>query len=148
MLYRLLRQTKPDAAPFLRFCLVGLVNTFLHFCVLNLLVEVFACPTTWANVAGFLVANTFSYYANSFWSFKVRPGARSYSRFFVTSVVGTLISYAAMDLGQALNCLWRLVFLFQVSLLALINFTLLRLFVFPRRDETQKGAPPRGPSEM
>ena len=137
-----LKKIRPEAASFLRFCLIGLANTTLHFCVLSLFVELLGFPKPQANVLGFLVANVFSYCVNSLWNFKAQLKVAGYVRFFATSVTGCLISYAAMSLGEAAGWYYRLTFLTQLPFVSLVNFTLLRLFVFPCRDGTQKTAPP------
>ncbi|MDR2844981.1 MAG: GtrA family protein [Puniceicoccales bacterium] len=132
---RILKKLPADAVPFARFCIVGAVNTGIHYSVLTPLVAGFALApgSYWraaANVCAFLVANTFSYYANSKWSFGATLSRGNYARFFTTSVAGVVISWGVTRFGDAHGWHYLLLPVAQLPFMAVINFTLLRIFVF------------------
>ena len=66
-----------DLARFLKFGIVGLANTTIHWCVF--FVVFYALPIqAVSNVAGFLCAVTFSFFANARYTFKGRASVRRY----------------------------------------------------------------------
>ncbi|MDR1818174.1 MAG: GtrA family protein [Puniceicoccales bacterium] len=88
----------------------------------------------WANIAAFLVANAFSYYANSRWSFGVGLRVRRYARFLPASLVGVVCSWVFMHfLNGVFGWHYLLAYATQLCAMPFVNFTLLRLFVFPKR---------------
>jgi putative flippase GtrA len=127
------------------FCVIGAVNSVIHFCVLTGLVEGVvrygALDTVaqdewkpWLNGVAFLVANIFSYFANSRWSFKAETGFWRYVKFAATSLVGFALSITIMFVGvKVLHWHYWLVFAAQTALMPFVNFTLLRLLVFRHR---------------
>ena len=126
---------KENIRPFLRFACVGVANTLIHLGVLATLVERCGWAHPVANVAAFLTANVFSYWANSRWSFCYTLNFKRYARFLVTSAVGVLLSYGMMWFGDARAWHYLTSYACQLLLMPLINFVLLRIVVFPRREE-------------
>ncbi|MDR0535163.1 MAG: GtrA family protein [Puniceicoccales bacterium] len=136
---------------FVFFCLIGAVNTLLHLGVLAALSEgaalVFAMDSAlredwqkWFNGAAFLVANVFSYFANSRWSFRAETGPTLYLKFAMTSLAGFLFSVGIMHVGvEILNWHYLVVFIPQTILMPFLNFSLLRVLVFrPANDGSAK----------
>lgn len=82
---------------------IGVANTLVHALTVIALIEGTACHPVLANVAGFFLANTFSYFANSCWNFGVQASVRRYTRFLLVSLVGLaltiLLSAAAVAAG-------------------------------------------------
>ncbi len=137
---RLMNLLRANLGPFLCFACVGVVNTLIHLAVLATLVEVAGWTHPLANVGAFLVANAFSYWANSRWSFGFPLSRRRYGRFLATSVVGAVLSYGVMRFGDARG--WHYLFSYacQLVLMPLVNFALLRWWVFPGRG-AEESAP-------
>lgn len=75
-----------------RFSGIGVINTLLHTAVVVLSVEGLSVHPTLANTIAFVVANTFSYWANRRWNFKTAPSLRQYGRFFLVSLAGLAIT--------------------------------------------------------
>jgi putative flippase GtrA len=137
---------------FVVFCAIGAVNTLIHFALLTGLVQGTAwfCALNsaqqdfwkpWFNGAGFLLANAFSYFANSRWSFKAETGVGRYLKFAVTSLAGLSLTFAIMHYGvDVLHWHYLLVFAVQTALMPFVNFTLLRLLVFRKRRNTGEEA--------
>ncbi|MDR2862249.1 MAG: GtrA family protein, partial [Puniceicoccales bacterium] len=128
-------------ASFIRYAIVGATNTLIHFSVLVSLVEILAYPKPLSNALGFFVANLFSYYVNSKWSFGATLSRKRYILFFTTSLVGVAISYGLMYVGDSLQWHYLQTFVVQVAVMPLSSFVLMRLLVFkgamraPAKDE-------------
>lgn len=77
------------------FSLVGVANTVIHLALVTSAVEALAWHPVLANGGAFAVANTFSFWANSRFTFGVEPTRGRYSRFLTVSLVGLLLSLLA-----------------------------------------------------
>jgi putative flippase GtrA len=165
-LHILSKKLPAETWPFARFCAIGLLNATIHFSMLNAIVFALSLkegrPTSAANAAAFLIANLFSYQANSRWNFKVETSFKRYTGFLVTSLAGACFSYLMMQIGQNLVARfddivrdWVLAsgisfrmsaaawhrsaaFMVQLPFMALMNFSLLRLLVFPREKKAEQ----------
>ncbi len=84
---------------FLRFVVVGIINTAINFAVLNLLSFIFHInkgeKVIWITMAAFVVATTNSYFMNKHWAFHDKnsaEGGRKPTLFLVVSIIGLLIN--------------------------------------------------------
>jgi putative flippase GtrA len=68
------------------FGIIGVVNTLLHSGMVVLLVERAQVWPVLANVAGFALANTASFFANSYLTFRRRPTLALYWKFLLVSM--------------------------------------------------------------
>lgn len=101
---------------FLRFGVVGAVNTLIDFAVLNGLVLLFNRPVGIAllgcNAAGFVCANLNSYFANRSWTFPNQSSASlgQFSAFLSIAFIGLLINSALLWTltGGSPTSLWHL----------------------------------------
>jgi putative flippase GtrA len=81
-----------------KFVLVGTLNTFLDFGILNLLSYLFKIYFGWwvavFNVVSFLIANINSFFWNKNWTFqfKEKKGMKGFLKFFMVSVGGLIIN--------------------------------------------------------
>ncbi len=113
----------PDAVRQLAvFAVTGLVNTLIHLLVVVALVEWWAVYPALANACAFFVANLFSFWANSRWTFATRLSFGRYQRFLLVSLLGLVVTVAASMLAQRLS--WH--YLFGV----LLSFVCLPLLTF------------------
>ena len=126
---------RENIRPFLSFACVGVVNTLIHIGMLAALVEGAGWAHPLANVGAFLVANAFSYWANSRWSFGCALSRRRYGRVLATSVVGVALSYGMMRFGDARGWHYLVSYACQLVLMPVVNFALLRWWVFPSRGQ-------------
>lgn len=69
-----------------RYASVGLLNTFIHWVVFTLLVFSLKSSQALANLIAFLVAVTFSFFANSKWTF--RSSATPFRYFIFVAFMG------------------------------------------------------------
>ena len=79
-------------APIGRFAAVGLVCTALHVGVASALITRMGSPAWLGNAIAFLVANAFSYYANTFWTFAAKPQVENLARFVLVSVAALFMT--------------------------------------------------------
>jgi putative flippase GtrA len=133
---------------FATFCIIGAVNSAIHFLILTGLVIALArhggldttTQDSWKpvlNGLAFLTANLFSYFANSRWSFKAETGFWRYVKFATTSLVGLFLSITIMFVGvEVLHWYYLLVWAIQTALMPFVNFTLLRLLVFKHHTDS------------
>lgn len=117
---------------FIRFGLVGVINTVIDFVFFVLLYRVADLDPLLANGIAFLVAVTNSYLLNHRWTFR-RPGSAlsfaAYARFVVVNTGGLLIgTLAILLLGELM--LLEFAKLIAAGLTLLWNYTSSKLFVF------------------
>ncbi|MFK7699591.1 GtrA family protein [Pseudomonas caspiana] len=78
----------PDMKGFLRYVLVGISNTVIHWTVFFALCLGWHAPQSLGNVAGFVAAASFSFYANALYTFSARLSWSGYLLFM--SLMGAL----------------------------------------------------------
>ncbi len=98
-------QVKTLAGQFIRFGIVGGLNTAIDFGVLNLLSFITGITKGTGlvplNMISFTVAVINSYYLNKYWAFKDQSsgeGMKKFSLFLVISVIGALINTGTVTL--------------------------------------------------
>ncbi|MEK7624516.1 MAG: GtrA family protein [Patescibacteria group bacterium] len=142
--------------PFLRqfgkFCAVGVLNTFLGFAIINLLMRftgitegiyfsLFLAPA-------FFASATNSYFWNKSWSFQSQTSASpsEYSRFVLFTFIGFLINNAAASflnnvvgpLGDIKPVIWANFSILMATAVSFIwNFTSYRLIIFKKKPLNQ-----------
>lgn len=81
------------ARQFIKFCLVGASNVTIDFSIFLLLTGVAHLHYLQANLGSFVVAVSWSFYANRRWTFRHQVGdpRRQYLRFTLTNLAGLLI---------------------------------------------------------
>ncbi|MBX4204680.1 MAG: GtrA family protein [Candidatus Doudnabacteria bacterium] len=87
------------AGQFLRFAVVGLMNTVINFIILNVLTWLTGIEkggqVIYISAAAFAVATTNSYYMNKHWSFRdpsTNDRGVEFTRFLMVSIVGAAIN--------------------------------------------------------
>lgn len=84
-----------------RFAIVGLANTAIDLASFFLLLKLGVAPLP-ANIAAWLIAVTFSFVANGFWSFERNRTIRLHDAFLRFASLGGLISLGVSSLSIAL----------------------------------------------
>lgn len=115
---------------FIRFAVIGVINTGIHFLFFLGFVELIGVWPPIANALAFLCANVFSYVANSRFNFRTRISVPHYLRFFTTSLLGMAVSYGLSLLVEraAMNYLFG--FLLLIVIMPPLNYFLVRRLVF------------------
>ncbi len=79
---------------FVRYCSVGVINTIVHFVIFTVNIKVLGIKQFLSNLIAFLVAITFSYYANSIFTFQAEKNVRKYLLYIsVMAVLSLTIGY-------------------------------------------------------
>lgn len=117
-------------AQFLRYCLVGIANSFVHVLVVVLLVESAAVSPPPANALAFLVANLGSYAMNSIWTFQAPMNVPRYIRFVAISLAGLLVSYGCSVVALLNDWHYLVGVLMAIAVVSVLGYILGRLFVF------------------
>jgi putative flippase GtrA len=114
----------------LTFCIIGVVNTFVHAATVILLAGYLAVNQVYANVCGFLIANFVSFILNSTLTFRVPVAFRSYFKFLSSSLVTLIIIVVLSSSAEyfKVNYLYALVALAAMS--PILNFLILKFFAF------------------
>ena len=86
---------------FASFSSIGLINTLIHLGVVVALVDGISFHPVPANALAFAIANVFSFFANTRWSFGNAPTIARYRRFFLVSVAGLAITVLFSGLAAA-----------------------------------------------
>ncbi len=120
---------------FAAWAVIGLVNTAIHLAVVVSLVEGLRTNPVLANGCAFVVANLFSFWANSRWAFRARATGGHFARFFTVSLAGLAAALGASALAAALG--WH--YLVGVA----ITFVVLPLMTFCAHRFWTWGGPPQ-----
>lgn len=114
----------------LTFGIIGVVNTFVHSGMVVALVEHGLARPVPANVAGFALANTLSYFANCWLTFRQPPGWANYRKFLGVSMVSLALTISLSALAEALH--WHYLAGLGLVLLCgpILTFVLHRSFTF------------------
>lgn len=132
MSLKYLRQLISTHQEILVYGVIGVVNTLLHATTVIMLVEGSFTTAIPANVVGFGVANTVSFFANSFLTFRRRPSWRLYRMFLTVSLASLILTICLSSLAEAMR--WH--YLFGLVLIILfgpvLTFLLHKVFTFSR----------------
>jgi putative flippase GtrA len=119
-----------DFMRFVRFAMVGLLNTGIHIAAVYLLVEYLAVEPPLANAIAFLCANVFSYFMNSIWTFRARRELKVYLKFLTVSIVGLTISWTCVYCTRFLGINYMYGVVCSVFAVAVASYWLNSRFVF------------------
>lgn len=126
-----------DVRRFLQFAAVGASNTIVHLLGVLLLVEVLGFVPVAANVPAFLVANVWSFIANSVFTFRAAVVWTKYPRFLSLSLVAMAVSTGIVQAFQSLGWHYVLGVLASTGTSLAINFLLVRWAVFGARGASR-----------
>lgn len=114
------------------FGVIGVINTLLHTGAVVALVEGALAGPVPANVAGFALANTFSYFANCRLTFRQAPGWRSYRKFLAVSMLSLGLTVALSALAETMGWHYLVGLLLVLLCGPVLTFLLHRAFTFGR----------------
>lgn len=110
---------------FIKFSLVGVLNTAIHYGVFYVLYSFGGFYHLLASGIGFCVAVVHSYILNKLWTFKRRgsPVRQEFSKFFVVNIVSLGVNLAGMAiLVELLSVDPRIAQLVTIGITLVINF--------------------------
>lgn len=135
------------AGQFIRFALIGVLNTAINFAVLNLLSLLTGVTKgekiIWMAMVAFAVATINSYYFNKLWTFKDKSTdeAKKFSIFLIVSILGAMINSGTVYListytyplfGLSSHLWLNVANLFATGISLIWNFIGYKLIVFKK----------------
>ncbi len=119
-----------DLKKFIKFAMVGLLNTGIRIVAVYLLVERATVEPPLANAIAFLCANVFSYFMNSIWTFQARKELTVYLKFLTVSTVGLAISWTCVYCTRFFDINYMYGVISSVFVVAVASYWLNSRFVF------------------
>ena len=116
----------------MRYAVVGVIGTAIHFGVLAVLVELAALDAVLASAAGFLVTLMVSYVLNHRWTFESSaPHGATFGRYAAVSLLGLGLNSMIMYLAVNIFGLWYILAqALVVIVVPAVNYTLNRSWTF------------------
>lgn len=111
-----------------KYGFVGVLNTLLHAVTFVFLHSIDVSQAI-SNLIAFLVAVTFSFFANAKFTFRKQP---TVTKFFKMTCVMAVLSYAGGWLGDAMQWHYLLTFIAWSAFSFVAGFFLTRFFVFDK----------------
>lgn len=118
----------------LRFGVTGLIATGIHVLVAVTLITWAGTPPSIANPIAFLAATTFSYAANTTWSFASRIAARTLRRYVCIAALGCLATTAIAAAAEAAGMDYRVGIMLVIALVTPTTFALHSVWTYRTRD--------------
>lgn len=115
---------------FIVFGIIGVINTLLHSGTVITLVETGLAGPVAANVAGFAVANTASFFANCRYTFRQPPTWQRYRTFLAVSMLSLALTVALSWLAETMGWHYLIGLLLVLFFGPVLTFALHRAFTF------------------
>lgn len=112
---------------FARYFSVGIVNTLIHWIVFGTLVYLVSTAQATANLIAFIIAVTFSFFANAKFTFKKKATGGRYIAF--TVFMGVL-SYLTGFIADKINAMPIITLIVFSAISLVLGFFYSKLFVF------------------
>lgn len=113
------------------FGIVGISATLTHYLSALFCVELLAWSVYFANILGYLLAVSVSFFGHATFTFKSKPSLHSLARFVVSSVLGFITSLLVLWLSQnVFNFHHRVSFALVVTTVPIMSYFLGKFWVF------------------
>lgn len=121
---------------FLKFCVIGVMNTGIHLVCLFILTEYFHIYYVLSSVLAFLIALVNSFIFNSIWTFESQIKeklATRFMKFFAVSVFAGAMNILALYMMTEFLGIWYILSQILATVVSkLINFTGYKFWTFRR----------------
>ena len=116
---------------FVRFVIVGVINTLTYYSIYLVLHNIFDLPYLAAHLVGFFISLNISFFLNTYVTYRVRPTWKKYLAFPLTQVVNISVSTALIFifvefLGLSSNIAPFAAVLFTVPITFIISSKILK----------------------
>lgn len=134
---------------FLKFCIVGVINTVIHIIIYNLLYQY---GGTFANTIAFIFASIFSYFANAMFTYKEKVKTRTFILsilvFIVKLIISDLLEYGFTSLFSNTNLDYLIPYnpLFITTILLPLQFLVFNKIFKEKQSENEIVAQHEGES--
>ena len=114
---------------FIKFCIVGLINTFIHyFLAITLLKSGYSFFL--ANLGGFSCALINSFYLNAIFTFKKPINFNAFQRFLLLSLGGVVATLLVDNISSNILLSDQIKVIFAIIVVLPVNYILLKSFVY------------------
>jgi len=115
---------------FIRFGLVGVVNTGVHAGIVIALMETLAPPAYLANGIAFMFANVMSYCINSRFTFRTPISFKGYRRFLLVSLLSLALTLVITSLGEYLGLHYGFGLMLVIFIVPVLNYLVMKMWAF------------------
>jgi putative flippase GtrA len=115
---------------FVRFALIGCVNTCVHAVVLVLLIEKLSAGVVLANLIAFLLSNGFSYLMNSRLTFHTKLSCEKYLKFLAASLLALGFTLLITWMMDRLGFHYLQSFIVIVIIIPVVSYLGVKIWVF------------------
>ena len=123
---------------FVKYGLVGILGTFLHFAILIFLVRLLGSNVLFSSTFGFIVVLIISYFLNKHWTFQSsEQGIQEFTKYSIVSLIGLLLNTIVMYLSIYVFGFNYIIGQFLVVLIVPVsNFCLNNIWAFKVKRES------------
>tara|TARA_B100000035_G_scaffold198134_1_gene169302 strand:+ start:3792 stop:4181 length:390 start_codon:yes stop_codon:yes gene_type:complete len=114
---------------FIKFCIVGLINTFIHYFLAVTLIKS-GYSFFLANLGGFSCALVNSFYLNAIFTFKKPINFNAFQRFLLLSLGGVLATLLVDNISSNILLSDQIKVIFAIIVVLPVNYILLKSFVY------------------
>jgi putative flippase GtrA len=114
---------------FIKFCIVGLINTFIHYFLAITLIKS-GYSFFLANLGGFSCALINSFYLNAIFTFKKPINFNAFQRFLLLSLGGFLATLLVDNISSNVLLSDQNKVIFAIIVVLPVNYILLKSFVY------------------
>ena len=114
---------------FIKFCIVGLINTFIHYFLAITLIKS-GYPFFIANLGGFSCALINSFYLNAIFTFKKPINFNAFQRFLLLSLGGVVATLLVDNISSNILLSDQIKVIFAIIVVLPVNYILLKSFVY------------------
>lgn len=112
------------------FILIGVLNTLINVFILLVLVDNFGIEIILANTLAFIVANIFSYFTNSFYTFKHSYSIKKYFKFFNSSIFFLIFSNIIFIITEWIQIHYYYGVLFNIIVIPALSYIVMNKLIF------------------
>ncbi len=112
---------------FIKYCIVGLIGTFLDLSILYILVDIFNIGVFYSVSISFIISATNNFLLNNIWTFsdkdnyfEYQSGYYKYIKFMFISVIGLLLTLFFMFIYHHIFMIWYLMSKILTSIMVLL----------------------------
>ncbi len=114
---------------FIKFCIVGLINTFIHYFLAITLIKS-GYSFFLANLGGFSCALINSFYLNAIFTFNKPINFNAFQRFLLLSLGGVLATLLVDNISSDILHSDQIKVIFAIIVVLPVNYILLKSFVY------------------
>ena len=114
---------------FIKFCIVGLINTFIHYFLAITLIKS-GYSFFLANLGGFSCALINSFYLNAIFTFKKPINFNAFQRFLLLSLGGVIATLLVDNISSNILLSDQIKVIFAIIVVLPVNYILLKSFVY------------------